>query len=403
MPVVIIGAGQAGLAVSRGLTVRDVAHTVLERARVGQAWRDRWDSFTLVTPNWTLALPGSPYAGGDPEGHVPRDEIVEFLERYRWRWDLPVREGVAVEGLAAGEEHPFRLRTSEGTMDADTVVVCTGAFQRPLRPPAWRFPDAVPVLDALDYRSPASIGDGAVLVIGSGETGCQIADELRLAGHEVYLSCGRAPWYPRRLGGLDIVTWINRVGFYEQRLTDITAAIRLIANPQFTGADGGRDLNYRTLHASGVILLGHLDRTDGTTAWFADDLAASVAFGDARWADLRALFAAKLPEAGYPIPPMEPVPDPFVPADPIASLDLSGFAAVILAAGFRPDYSWIDFPVFDEIGYPVTSAGAVVDVPGLYFCGVHFMTRRRSGFLFGVGDDAEAVAEAITTRGSGSG
>jgi putative flavoprotein involved in K+ transport len=206
MPVVVIGAGQAGLGVSRGLTARGIDHVILERARVGQAWRDRWDSFTLVTPNWTLALPESPYDGADPEGHVARDEIVDYLERYRQRWDLPVREGVSVDRLGPGAGHRFRLRTSEGELDAETVVVCTGAFQRPLRPAAWLFPDGVPVLDALDYRNPAEIADGPVLIVGSGETGCQIAEELLAADHEVYLACGRAPWYPRRLGELDVVT-----------------------------------------------------------------------------------------------------------------------------------------------------------------------------------------------------
>jgi putative flavoprotein involved in K+ transport len=397
MSVLIIGAGQAGLAVSRGLSVRGVDHVIVERARVGQAWRDRWDSFTLVTPNWTLSLPGSPYDGHDPEGHVARDDIVSYLERYQQRWAVPVREAVDVHHLSVGTAKRFRATTSQGDIDADTVVVCTGAFQQPYRPAAWRFPDDVLVLDALAYRNPASIGPGPVLIIGSGETGCQIAEELHFAGHKVYLSCGRAPWYPRRLGDLDVVTWLDRVGFYEQKLDDISSGTRLVANPQFTGADGGRDLHYRTLHDLGVTLLGRLERIDGNRAWFADDLAESVAFGDARWAEARELLATKLPRNGWDVPPMG-APTPFSVTDPITKLDLAGFAAVIIAAGFRPNYDWIDFPVFDEIGYPVTSDGAVTSVPGLYFCGVHFMRRRRSGFLFGVGDDAEAVATVIAHR-----
>ena len=397
MPVLVIGAGSAGLAVSRGLGVRGIDHVVLERARVGQAWRDRWDSFKLVTPNWTLSLPGSPYGGDDPEGHVARDDIVAYLERYQERWAVPVREGVEVHRLSAGTAKRFCVTTSQGAIDADAVVVCTGTFQRPYHAAAWRFADGVPVLDALAYRNPASIGPGRVLIIGSGETGCQIAEELHFAGREVSLSCGRAPWYPRRLGDLDVVTWLHRVGFHEQKLDDITNRTRLVANPQFTGADGGRDLHYRTLHELGVTLLGRLERIDGNQAWFADDLADSIAFGDARWADARGLLAAKLPSFGWDVPPMA-TPTPFAIADPITHLDLAGFAAVIIAAGFRPNYDWINFPVFDEIGYPVTSDGAAALVPGLYFCGVHFMRRRRSGFLFGVGDDAETVAEAIARQ-----
>ncbi|MDL9978474.1 NAD(P)-binding domain-containing protein [Microbacterium sp. ASV49] len=397
MPVIVIGAGQAGLAVSRELGLRGVDHVVLERSRVGQAWRDRWDSFTLVTPNWTLNLPGSPYDGDDPEGHVPRDEIVAYLERYRDRWAVPVREGVAVDRLSAATDGGFRLATSEGAVDADAVVVCSGAFQRPFRPSGAAFPDGVAVIDALSYRNPDSVAAGPVLVIGCGETGCQIAEELQGSGRDVYLSCGRAPWYPRRLGDADIVTWLYRAGFYEQRLADITPAIRLLANPQFTGAAGGHDLHYRTMLALGVTLLGRFAGMDGTRAHFADDLAASVAFGDARCADAFALLETRLPDAGYDVPTL-PAIEPFPDVEPITTLDLSGFGAVIVATGFRPDYGWIDFPVFDEVGYPITVEGAVPDVPGLYFCGVHFMTRRRSGFLYGVGEDAASVAEAISLR-----
>ena len=394
MSVVVIGAGQAGLAISRGLSVRGVDHVVLERSRVAQAWRDRWDSFTLVTPNWTLSLPGSPYDGDDPEGHIARDEIVAYLEGYQARWAVPVREGIDVRRVSPGLTARFRVTTPDGDIDTDNVVVCTGAFQRPHRPAEWQFSDGVPVFEALTYRNPGTIAAGKVLIIGSGETGCQIAEELHLDGREVYLSCGRAPWYPRRLGELDIVTWLHRVGFYEQRLDEITDDIRLVANPQFTGADGGRDLHCRTLQELGVRLLGRVDHVDGETAWFADDLAASVAFGDARWADARQLLTDQLPHLGYEVPTMT-TPAPFANPDPITNLDLRDFAAVIIAAGFRPKYDWIDFPIFDDIGYPVTIDGAVNSVPGLYFCGVHFMRRRRSGFLFGVGDDAEIVAAAI--------
>jgi putative flavoprotein involved in K+ transport len=170
--VVVIGGGQAGLTVSRGLSRRGIEHVVLERDRVASAWRSRWDSFTLVTPNWTLGLPGSPYTGDDPEGHVGRDAIVNHLEAYATRWAVPVREGITVDRLSAGTRARFRLTTSDGPMDTDTVVVCTGAFQRPFRPPTSMFPPGIGVLDAADYRNPGQLPDGKVLVIGSGQTGC---------------------------------------------------------------------------------------------------------------------------------------------------------------------------------------------------------------------------------------
>jgi putative flavoprotein involved in K+ transport len=394
MSVVVIGGGQAGLAVSRELGVRGIGHVVLERARVAQAWRDRWDSFTLVTPNWTMDLPGSPYGGDDPEGHVERDEIVAYLEAYATAWCPSVREGVRVDALTGGASRRFRLATSEGVLDADAVVVCTGAFQRAHRPVADQFAPGLVVLDAPDYRNPDTLPAGKVLLIGSGQTGCQLAEELLLAGRDVFLSCGRAPWVPRRLDGIDIVTWLTRVGFYDQRLDEFpSAAERLVANPQATGHGGGHDLHYRTLQRLGVVLLGRLASVDAHRARFEDDLAVSVAFGDARWAETRQMLTERLPARGYAVPEL-PIPSSFRYA-PVTELDLHDFGAVMFTSGYRPDFQWIDFAICDEQGYPVTIDGASPLVPGLYFCGVHLMRIRRSGFLFGVGLDAALVAEAI--------
>lgn len=394
---IVIGAGQAGLAVSRELCSRGIDNVVLEQSRTGQSWRDRWDSFTLVTPNWTLDLPGSPYDGDDPEGHVARDDIVAYLERYRDQWKLPVREGVRVDRLTPGVLNRFRLRTSIGDLDTDVVVVCTGAFQRPYRPATGVWPASLAVMDASEYRNPDHLPDGDVLVIGSGQTGCQFAEELHLAGRGVYLSCGRAPWAPRRLDGIDAVTWAHRVRFFDQPLSALpTPAARLTANPQTTGARGGHDLHYRTLQALGVRMLGRLSGVNGHRAGFVDDLGASVAFGDARWADLCTALRTDLPRLGYPVPEL-PTPDPFR-YRPIEEIDLHGLGAVIFTSGFRPDYSWIDFDITDPLGFPITQDGRSTTVPGLYFCGVHFMRIRRSAFLFGIGDDATVVADQLATR-----
>jgi len=305
-----------------------------------------------------------------------------------------VETGVRVDRLGPGSAARIRLDTSDGPRDADTVVVCTGAYQRPHRPlPADVFPQHLAVLDAADYRNPDQLPSGRVLLVGSGQTGVQLAEELHLAGRDPVLACGRAGWIPRRHGALDLVTWITRAGFYEGTLASLPSPLaRLVANVQATGARGGHDLHYRVLQQLGVTLAGRLDRVDGHTAYLADDLAASVAFGDARYDDIRRLLLdtfgqeAALPE-----------PEPFV-ASPPESVDLDDFGAVLFTAGYRPDYTaWVDFPVFDDLGFPVTADDLTTAVPGLYFCGVHFLRKRKSSLLFGVGEDAEIVVSSIVT------
>ncbi len=393
---VVIGGGQAGLSVSHELLAAGVAHVVLERAAVAQAWRDRWDSFTLVTPNWTLDLPGGPYAGDDPEGHVDRDEIVAYLQAYAAQHAGEIREGVRVDALGPGGRRRFRLDTSDGPIDADNLVVCTGAYQRPHRPSfAADLPAGLLVIDATEYINPAALPDGGVLVVGSGQTGVQIAEELHLAGRDVTLSCGRAPWAPRRLGDLDIVTWLVRAGFYDQpRSVLASAAARLIANVQMTGANGGHDLHYRVLQRMGVRLAGRVAGMAGHRAAFADDLPDSVAFGDARYTDMRKLLADRFGPDRVAATEM-PDPPPFR-QEPLREVDLHGFGAVILTSGFRPDYTgWVRFPVFDQLGFPIVEDDLSTAVPGLYFCGVHFLRTRRSSLLFGVGEDAAVVARTI--------
>jgi putative flavoprotein involved in K+ transport len=400
--VVVIGAGQAGLAVSHELSALSVDHVILERARVGQTWRDLWDSFCLVTPNWTMSLPGFPYAGDDPEGFVPRDEIVGYLERYALSFSAPVREGVGVDSLGPGQKARFLLRTSVGDMEAESVVVCTGAFQRPYRPDAAAtFPPGLLVIDAEGYHNPAALPPGKVLVIGSGQTGCQISEELHEAGREVFLACGRAPWAPRQPHGRDIVSWLRETTFFDMAVDMLPSqAARLGANLQVTGARGGHDLNYRTLQTMGVQLLGRLTGVEGHHARFADDLADSVAFGDARYAEIRATLRNQLAAKGMPVPRL---PDPpLFCADPPRELDLDDFGAVICTTGFRPDYThWVHFPaVVDAMGFPLTTDGASTVVSGLYFCGVHFLRKRKSSTLFGVGEDAAIVAQSIAHKPS---
>jgi putative flavoprotein involved in K+ transport len=397
--VVVVGAGQAGLAVSHELVAAGVDHLVLERQKLGQAWRSRWDSFCLVTPNWTMSLPGFAYDGNDPEGFVPRDEIVRFLERYADSFSAPIREGIEVHSLEAGADSRFLLKTSAGDMKATIVVLATGAYQRPHRPAiATAFPIELRVIDAESYTNPGALPPGKMLVVGSGQTGCQIAEDLHLAGREVFLACGRAPWAPRRLDGRDIVTWLAQTTFLDTPLSALTSpTARLTANVQATGRDGGHDLHYRVLQSMGVNLLGHLARIEGSSARFAPDLLQSVAFGDTRYRDLRRLMQEQLTAKGMAVPEM-PDPPPFQ-ANPPSELDLDGFGAVIFTSGFRPDYSrWVQFPAFDDLGFPVTVDGASKVVPGLYFVGVHFLRTRKSSLMFGVGEDATIVAGSISEQ-----
>jgi putative flavoprotein involved in K+ transport len=398
--VAIVGAGQAGLAVSHELTEAGVEHLVLERGRVGETWRTRWDSFCLVTPNWTVQLPGGPYAGHDPDGFMTRDEIVAHLERYAGSFRAPLRVGVDVASVEPGAGGGLLLRTSTGDVHAETVVLATGAYQKPHRPAgAGTLPSWLQAIDAESYSVPDALPPGMVLVVGSGQTGCQIAEELNEAGREVVLACGRAPWGPRRIEGRDTVSWLVETPFLDQTLADLpTPLARLGANVQATGHGGGHDLHYRTLLAAGVTLCGHFLGAEGDSVRFASDLADSVAFGDARYREFCNLIRASCVKRGVRVPELPP-PEPFK-ADSPERMDLRGCGAVVFTSGYRPDYErFVHFPgAFDQLGFPIQEDGASSVVPGLYFIGTHFLRKRKSSLLIGVGEDAEIVAGKLAER-----
>ena len=395
--VVIVGAGQAGLAVSHELTKAGVEHLVLEQGRLGETWRGRWDSFCLVTPNWSVRLPGNHYDGDDPDGFMSRDEMVAYLERYAAGFEAPVREGVAVTSLSPESGGGFLLETSAGPLAAETVVLATGAFQRPHRlAGAASLPSDLLQIDVEDYRKPAELPAGPMLIVGSGQSGCQIAEELHEAGREVFLACGRASWLPRRLGDRDFVWWFDATGFLDDPVSSLPSAeARLTGNVQATGHGGGRDLHYRTLQQMGVSLLGRFVGAEGRKARFAPDLAESVAWADDRYSELADRIRKLVTERGLPAPQI-PEPEPFDPKVP-EELDLSGFGAVLFAGGFRPDYaSWVHIPgAFDEFGFPLHEEGESTVAPGVYFVGVHWLRKRKSSALIGVGEDAAIVARQI--------
>lgn len=398
-PAVIVGAGPAGLAASHQLRRVGIDHIVVERGRVGQSWRDRWDSFCLVTPNWYVQLPGGEYAGEDPDGFMSRDEVVTHLERYARGFGAPVLDGTGVTALRSDPRGGFVLDTSEGRMRTDAVVLATGAFQRPHRPPATDLPAHVLVIDAESYTNPDGLPAGGVLVVGSGQTGCQIADELHRSGRQVTLACGKAGWAPRRVDGRDIVSWLVETPFLEQALDDLPSPLaRLAANFQTTGRDRGRDLNYRTLLADGVTLTGRLRGSGGGAIRFAADLHESVAWGDARYADICNLLRQAAQHHGTPAPEL---PEPQVlETDPPDEIRVRDLGAVVFTSGYRPAYrDWVELPeAFDDLGFPIQRDGASTVVPGLYFIGTHFLRKRKSSTLFGMGEDAEIVARTIAER-----
>jgi putative flavoprotein involved in K+ transport len=400
---VVVGGGQAGLAVSHELTGAGTEHAVLERGRVGETWRGRWDSFCLVTPNWSVQLPGGPYDGDDPDGFMPRDELVEHLERYAAGFGAPVREAVEVTSLRPHPGGEFELETSAGDILSETVVLSTGAYQRPHRPAsAAMLPPDLPQIGVEGYRNPGELPDGRVLVVGSGQSGCQIAEELHEAGREVFLACGRAGWGPRRLADRDLFWWLHAAGDLDDRVEALPdPSVRLAGNIQATGRDGGHDLHYRTLQRMGVTLLGHFLGAEGGKARFAPDLGETIAWADQRNAKVMDGFRKAARRLGLPELDI-PVAGP-IDVDPPELVDLSGFGTVLFAGGFRPDYgSWVEAPgAFDELGFPIHREGASTAVPGLYFVGVHFLRKRKSSLLIGVGEDAAIVAGQIAAAGRG--
>jgi putative flavoprotein involved in K+ transport len=403
LDVVVVGAGQAGLSLSHELSHAGIEHLVLERGRVGETWRGRWDTFCLVTPNWSVQLPGGHYSGKDPDGFMPRDDVVGHLVGYAESFRAPVREDVEVTEVQVLDGGGFRLHTSAGAIQARRLVLAAGGYQKPHRPAgAKQLPPWLTAIDAEKYTNPDALPDGKVLVVGSGQTGCQLAEEVAEGGREVFLACGKAPWVPRRLEGREIFRWLLETPFMEAAVADLASpAARFGANPQLSGHGGGHDLNYRTLQAQGVNLVGRFLDADEGRAHFAPDLAASVAFGDARYTDICELIRASCTATGLPVPEMTPPPAFVCPAP--ESVELAGFGAVIFTSGFRPDYAgWVKAPgAFDETGYPLQRDGTSTAVPGLHFMGVHFQRKRKSATLVGVAEDAIVLAERMTAKPNG--
>jgi putative flavoprotein involved in K+ transport len=400
----IVGAGQAGLALSRYLTDLGRDHVVLERHRIAERWRsERWDSFRMLTPNWLTQLPGMSYDGADPDGFMTRAEIVGFFDAYRRSFDPPVRTGVTVSRVSREAEH-WSVETDAGRFVAANVVVATGHHDRPRTPEIARaLPAHVMQLHTSRYRNPAQLPPGGVLVIGAGPSGQQIAEELAHTGRRVVIAAGRHRTLPRRYRGLDTYRWMDRLGALERTIDDLADASVVRRAPAFVVAGGRKDLDLRRLVAAGVVPVGRLTGIDGLTVRFADDLAATVAAADDNVGRFRASVDGLVARAGLTVDDPEAPPRPpgrwAVTAPSRLHLDREAVRTVLWATGYRRDFSWLHAPVVDATGEPVQHRG-VTPAPGMYFLGLRWMYRRSSDAIHGVGGDAAFLAEQIACRRS---
>ncbi len=408
---VVIGGGQAGLAMSHLLRQAGREHVVLERrSTLGGGWQDRWDAFQLVTPNWTLSLPGFPYDGADPDGFMPRDEVVERLARYAAFSGTPVELGVEVRRLSPldGGTARYRLDTSAGLIEARNVVVAAGGFQVPHVPPvaAGLGPD-VHQLHVQDYRRESELVAGGVLVVGSGQSGVQVTEELVAAGRRVVLAVGRCGRMLRRYRDRDIFFWIDQMVRHGEAAGAPlptpamlpSPALRYACNPHLSGHAGGHTVNLRAMGRDGVTLVGRVDGADGSRVTFAPGVGQALAAADRFFAerfvdDIETIIRF----TGIDVPEAEAEePVAFEPQE-IKEMDLEaeGIGTVLWTCGYRLGFTrWIDLPIFDEFGFPIATNG-VTDRPGLAFLGVPWQTDQASGNLLGIARDAEYVAERLS-------
>jgi putative flavoprotein involved in K+ transport len=400
---VIVGGGQAGLAVSYHLTQLGLAHTILEQAsQPAEAWRNhRWDSFTFVTPNWTIRMPGAEYQGDDPEGFMPRDDIVTYFEDYVERFRLPIQYGVRVS-LVEANGAGYLVQTGEASVEAANVVIATGLFQQPKIPPFnANLPVGVQQLHSSEYRNPAALPAGAVLVVGSAQSGGQIAEELYQSGRKVYLCVSSAGWGPRRYRGQDITRWMDRAGFNDVTVDMLPSPkMKFAASALVSGKDGGHTLNVHQFARDGVVLLGRIQGAQGSKIALAPDLKDNLARSDRFKADLLKRIDDYIEKEGLDVPPAAlPELRNGYDAEVITELDIqsAGITSVIWATGYKFDFSLVRLPVLDADGFPIQKRG-ITDYPGLYFVGMPWLYKAQSGLLFGVGDDAAYIVADMAGR-----
>ncbi len=405
--VIIIGGGQAGLSISYCLSRRGIDHLVLEQHQIAHSWRSkRWDSFCLVTPNWQCQLPGFPYPGDDPEGFMGRDAIVEYIEQYASHFNPPIKTGVTVQRVKRGESTAFEVVTTQGTFTADQVVVATGGYHTPKIPRlAERLAPDVVQLHSAEYRNPESLPEGAVLVVGTGQSGCQIAEDLHLAGRKVHLCVGGAPRSPRRYRGKDVVEWLDQMGYYDLAIDDHPQkeTVRHKTNHYVTGRGGGREIDLRHFALQGMALHGRLKEIQGTQLHFGDDLKANLDAADGVAESIKRTIDTYIEKHNIDAPLDPPYRPVWEPEGGQAAIDYreANITSVIWCIGYGLDFRWVELPVFDGQGYPGHRRG-VTAWPGLYFLGLPWLYTWGSARFSGIARDAEYLAEQVAARAGGS-
>lgn len=400
---IVIGAGQAGLAMSHCLAARGIDHLVLERGRVAERWRsERWDSLRLLTPNWMTRLPGRSYRGADPEGFMTMPEVVSFLDGYAA--GAPVETGVPVRAL-----HPalfgYRLETSAGTFAARAVIIATGQCDLPHIPAmAAALPMAIRQVTPSSYRTPAALAPGGVLVVGASASGVQIAEEIHRSGRPVTLAVGRHTRLPRRWRGRDILDWMDRAGVLDERADEVRdlAAARAQPSLQLVGRPDHASIDLGTLRAIGVRVTGRVVAIDGPRVELRDDLGETTAAAQRTLDRLLARLGAVADREGAPKGAPPPPLPAFAPAPRAIDLAAEGIRTIVWATGFRRGYAWLRLPVLDAAG-EIRHRGGVTPAPGLFVLGLRFLRRRNSNFLDGVGADAEHLAGEVLAHLATSG
>jgi putative flavoprotein involved in K+ transport len=405
--VVVIGGGQAGLSMSHYLQKIGADHVVFEKHTALHSWRtQRWDSFCLVTPNWQCQLPGHPYAGDDPHGFMKKDQINEYLAGFRRSVNAPLREGVAVRKVAPRPQGGFEVHIAQAgqttVCTADQVVVASGGYHVPIVPRlAERLPAGIVQVHSEQYRNPQSLPEGAVLVVGSGQSGSQIAEDLHLAGRQVHLAVGDAPRCARFYRGRDVVDWLADMNYYDMPVHQhpLREGVRDNTNHYVTGRDGGRDIDLRKFALEGMQLHGLLSGLEEGVMRFEPGLAAALDRADQVYNGINASIDKYIAAQGIDAPPPSVYEPVWRPDGEQLTLDLhaAGITSVIWCIGFRPDFEWLDAPVFNGRGQPVHTRG-VTPHKGLYFLGLPWQYTWGSGRFSGVSRDAAFLADRIDAQ-----